>query len=1586
MRRPRILETFGAGALALAVVVAPVLGAAPVSTAEAADVVWFSDGFEDGTQAPFAANAASLAVVDSGAHEGARALSVTGRTAGWNGVKLDLLGAGLEAGTYTISAWVKLAADAPAATTGMHLTVEQTPAADGADQYKLVGDYQEPVGKTDWVQVGGTYTLTEARTAAALYVDVQAQTVGESTVHPSFLLDDVVITGAAVERDIQTTSFEDGVNGWGPRGTAAVAAIAVDATAAHDGTHVLAVTERGDQGWHSAQVAVPASPVPASYAVEAYVRLAPGASPSEANLGLSAPGHPTNENPWVGGRSAVTADGWTFLSGTYTVDPSAPPAYINVEVADAGVPFWVDSVRITAIGTAATPGDDWVPDLDGFVLGGAVAPTATPVTAARGSGLVTALTFDDGPQDPETSDLLDVLAANDVTATFCLIGSQIANPGGAALVQRMVAEGHTLCAHSTGWSSMDTMTRDAIQADLKANIAAIRAAVGDPTYPVPYFRAPNVAWGDGRVGEVAAALGMQPIGLGNPIMDWDGNDLSEATLTANLRSAITGGAIVTAHVGGGDRSGTVAAAATVIPEKLAAGYEFTLPQGGLPAGLQMEFDFEDNTLQGWVARDSQGTPTVEVTDADAHGGTYAASVSDRGGQGDGLLYDFGELLETGVEYEISAWVKLAPGEASNSIVLSMQVAESGDGAFQNLQTLAGVTDGEWVELSTSYTYSGDGMARLYFETPYVSATDPGTTTAFMVDDIRVASVDATQIEDLPAIFEEFAGQFPVGVAIDSRETLGSPGDLTLRHFNQLTAENHMKVEAWYDAERNFRMNPEAIEVMDFAQANGLRMYGHVLLWHSQTPDWFFQDDDGQWLTDSPEDQAFLAARLAEHIDNVAAAIEARYGPFGSATNPLVAWDVVNEVVDDQANAATDGLRNSRWFQIMGEDYIDLAFELADEAFNGTYAVADDVDPRPVTLFINDYNTEQSGKQGRYVDLVTRLLGRDVPIDGVGHQFHVSLSTPVENLDGALDRFASLPVVQAVTELDVTVGGSPSEALLVEQGYYFRDAFRYFREHADDLFSVTIWGLTDNRSWRSEQAPLVFTGSLRAKPAYHGIMDGDLPALIRTANVFAGDIALGADATTSPAWRMLPLHPVGGAAQFQLRWAADHLTAYVTVDDASVDAGDEVAFEYAGSTLTFGRDGSGDVPGTVAERAGGYDVVVHLPGTFAQGATLGLDVRVTNAGAESVAGWNTPGELGTLTLVEPLSFTAVAEAPTAPAVDGDVDDVWSLAEVVTTDKQVSGSADGAATAEVRTLWSGDGTTLYVLADVTDAQLNAEASNPWDQDSVELYIDRGNYKNGSYRYDDNQIRIDVEGDISFGSGDEAFQEAQVDYEVRTRDGGYVVEAAINLLDANGGPGTFHGVDFQVNDATDGVRNSVRNWADPTGLGYQSTARWGVAKLVPAAVEGPTVVLGLGEVTAGGTVPVTLEGFEPGGTVELFLSRTGPATAGVALAAAPGDTLLGSVVVDAEGRAATTVTIPARTAAGSYWVNVEAGSSVLAGAQLRVLAADPAAPGGGTGGQLPRTGSELVGLLLTSLLLVGLGAGLVVARRPFRRTVAG
>ncbi|MER6940706.1 polysaccharide deacetylase family protein [Nocardioides sp. NPDC127514] len=231
--------------------------------------------------------------------------------------------------------------------------------------------------------------------------------------------------------------------------------------------------------------------------------------------------------------------------------------------------------------TVWSTSSDWQLSPDpGFVPGGAVSPTSTPLAAARGTGKVAALTFDDGPNPGETDRLLEILAAHEITAVFCVIGQNITAPGGSEILGRIVAAGHTLCNHTTSYADMGSWSHAQVERDLKANLTTIREVLGDPAQQVPYFRAPNGSWGN--TAEVAASLGMQPLGLGNVIFDWDGNDLTAETLASNLRAAIRPGAVALAHDGGGNRENTVDAVETVLPEKLAEGYTFTLPQGGIP--------------------------------------------------------------------------------------------------------------------------------------------------------------------------------------------------------------------------------------------------------------------------------------------------------------------------------------------------------------------------------------------------------------------------------------------------------------------------------------------------------------------------------------------------------------------------------------------------------------------------------------------------------------------------------------------------------------------------------------------------------------------------------------------------------------------------------------------------------------------------------------------------------------------------------------------------------------------------------------------------------------------------------------------
>ncbi|SFK16419.1 endo-1,4-beta-xylanase [Cellulomonas sp. KH9] len=1539
---------------------APVGTPTPTPTPTATTVAAAS--FDDGTLGDLRQSGTpSLAYVTEG--EG-KALSVTGRDQTWFTAEsaTGIFEAGVE---YTFSARMRL--------------LEEHAGAMG--RFTMYDGAYTPVGpvalsSTAWATVTGTYTLPAGVDASTVKFVLEAGTWEGST--PGFLVDDVLVTGATsgtgpvdpgtppAPVTVLSSDFESGVTPWVARN----ATVARTTTDAHTGTGAMLVSGR-TQNWHGAQT--PVNPIFApggTYTISAWVRLAPGEADTTVKMTVAELPEAWNE---AAPAVPVTDDAWVQLTGTYTRAAGVTGGDLYFEAAGVTTSFLVDDVTIVGPPVATGPGDGWVPDLEGFVPGGAVNPTTTPVTTARtveGASNTAALTFDDGPNGADTAALLDFLAANDLVATFCVIGQNVTAPGGAATLQRIVAEGHTLCNHGTSYADMGGMTKAQVETDLKANLTIIRNALGDPDAPVPYFRAPNGSWG--QTAAVAVALGMQPLGVTNTISDWE--SLDEATLTTNLRAAMKNGEIVLVHDGGGNRAASVAATRTVVTERLAAGWAFTLPTGGadgsyVPSG-SIDADFEDNTLQGWTGRDAgNGAPTVEVV-APGRASQYAARISNRDGQGEGLQHSVAGIFESGATYDFSAWIKFegTPGD----VTLSAHV----DGSYPNLVQLPGMAN-DWVQVSGTFAMPPyTTAAEVYFETAWAQGA-AGNTSTFLVDDITFTKRPDPVIQtDLASLYESV--NVPLGVAIDSRETQRSAATLLNKHFEQVTAENSMKPENWYNG-RTFAPNADTRAVMDHAVANDLRVYGHVLVWHAQTPAWFFQDDAGVALPVNDASAVIVRQRMEDHIENVARWIAEEYGDFGSPTNPVVGWDVVNEVISDQD--PDDGMRRSDWYKYLGEEFVDSAFEYADQYVNGVY-LAPGADRIP--LFINDYNSELKSKQDRYYALVQRLLERDVPIDGVGHQFHVSLSVPVSFLEGALERFSGLGLLQAVTEFDVTTGSPATEALFIEQGYYYRDAFEAFHRYEDQMFSITVWGLYDTRSWRnSSGGPLVFDEGMQAKPAYYGIVGSDLPARIRTAASFAGDVALDADAAADVAWQQLPLHDVDGQVGFQTRWAPDHLTVYAAVKDAydtlEVQVGDE--------TYAFSRTGSGDVEGVVSDTADGWAAVVHVPVAAELGDVLQVDVRVVDG--DTVVGWNTPGHLGELSLVDPLSTVEVVKTATEPTVDGEVDPQWQDAATVSTGKQVDGAPG--ATATVRTLWRGR--TLFVLADVVDATPDTSATAAHEKDSFEIFLDAGNFKNPTFRYDDLHVRVDAAGGVTIGQGDQGFHMARVQAEVVTTATGYRVEAAVDMLDQYVGLGTFHGLDFQVNDATDGARTSVRTWADPTGLGFQSPQRWGVAQLVSSLtppVDGvePSLSLSLPAVKAGGAVTVDLAGFTPGDTVTIALGAGVTATGGAggvgaAVAAPAGTTVLGSVVVAGNGAASLTVTIPATLAAGTYRIVAAVGGDVLAEGALTVLAADAAAgPGGAAtpparGGSLATTGAGL-GLGLLGLLVLLTGAFLLVVRR--------
>ena len=320
--------------------------------------------------------------------------------------------------------------------------------------------------------------------------------------------------------------------------------------------------------------------------------------------------------------------------------------------------------------------------------------------------------------------------------------------------------------------------------------------------------------------------------------------------------------------------------------------------------------------------------------------------------------------------------------------------------------------------------------------------------------------------------------FPIGVAVGKRNLSGEESALIKKHFNSITAENNMKMESMQPIEGEFNWR-EADSIISFAAQNNIKVRGHNLCWHEQAPSWFFTDKEGKEVS-----KTVLLQRLKAHIDAV----------VGRYKGKIYAWDVVNEAIDDDS---TKYLRNSKWYQICGEDFIIKAFE---------YAHAADPDAK---LYYNDYNTERPEKRERVYKLLKSLKDKGVPIDGVGLQAHWSIYEPSEKeLVTAIERYSSLGLKIQFTELDLSIypweknkrakRANESDAYTAEleaqQVAKYKMVFNVFRKYKNVITNVTFWNISDRRTWLDgypvpgrKNYPLLFDTQLKPKKAYWSVI-------------------------------------------------------------------------------------------------------------------------------------------------------------------------------------------------------------------------------------------------------------------------------------------------------------------------------------------------------------------------------------------------------------------------------------------------------------------------------------------------------------------
>ena len=339
--------------------------------------------------------------------------------------------------------------------------------------------------------------------------------------------------------------------------------------------------------------------------------------------------------------------------------------------------------------------------------------------------------------------------------------------------------------------------------------------------------------------------------------------------------------------------------------------------------------------------------------------------------------------------------------------------------------------------------------------------------------------------------DALAGKFLIGTAVNINQIEGKDTlalKVILQQFDAIVAENCMKSMFLQPKEGEFYFN-DADQLVEFGERNNMFITGHCLIWHSQAPAWFFTDDQGKVVS-----KEVLIERMKNHITTVVSRYKGR----------IKGWDVVNEALNDDGT-----YRESKFYTIIGEDFIPLAFKFAHEA-----------DP-DAELYYNDYNEWHTGKREGIVKLIKQLKDADIRIDAIGMQGHIGMEYPgLEEYKAAIDAFAETGVKVMITELELSalptprrnVGANISdiEAYRNEMNPYteglpdsvatvwtdrMASFFKLFIDNSDKIERVTLWGVTDADSWKNNfpmpgrtDYPLLFDRNYQPKTIVSTIID------------------------------------------------------------------------------------------------------------------------------------------------------------------------------------------------------------------------------------------------------------------------------------------------------------------------------------------------------------------------------------------------------------------------------------------------------------------------------------------------------------------
>lgn len=871
--------------------------------------------------------------------------------------------------------------------------------------------------------------------------------------------------------------------------------------------------------------------------------------------------------------------------------------------------------------------------------------------------------------------------------------------------------------------------------------------------------------------------------------------------------------------------------------------------------------------------------------------------------GDCFSQDITKAVEVGEEYQYSFWAKLsddykdAPEEQRNVDFAPFYVA-GGEATYlgsYSTGVLSGevtktLTAGEWTKFSGTFNVpkTADQIVIRIIE----QGTDYGqgkcVKGAYCVTGVSMKKITKPKPEiekDIPdwktSVTESLGNDSIAGTAIMSSEISDDTlMELVEKHFNAVTLGNELKPDALFNYQIGQSVRSTTItfqgkelkvpvvndkkENLDFSRAdemldkilewnnanpdNKIRVRGHVLVWHSQTPEWFFHEDYN--VAKPYADEETMNLRLEWFISSV---FEHYFGQnsgqkesTGKYADLFYGWDVVNEavngntyrddkVIPDESDTSTSDTRhgsNSMWWRVYkSNEFIINAFKYANQ-----YA------PEDVELYYNDYGETDNTKCEGIVKLINDVKhAAGTRLDAFGMQAHYNVDGfSAAQFKSVAKKYAQAAGKVQLTELDFKASSTYDGTAATKESEYTKmaychknlyEAIKALKNEGTNVSGLTVWGVIEPNSWLhsqsnvgggangSAQCPLLFDGNYKAKPAYWAYVDASQlkPAIQKVTITEAKDGNIAGETYTIDQGEV--------QAEFIPVWDAAGLTVQVKVKDTTANDADAVTVyvDPKNSASDITPDKVTVTRTAAAEIAGGYQATVKVPMENLKVAQqIGLDVVVNNDGkTESFNDLTGNQESSSKYYAVATMKPGIEKIPYGTiSVDADTDAAWNNA--VNIPLTINKGSEASANAKV--LWDDD--NLYVYATIKDAVLDKTGAQTHEQDSLEVFIDEDNGKTASYGEDDKQYRINYNNEQSF-NGKKCLAE-NVKSKTKTIDGGYVVEAAFKWTDIKPANGTKIGLDLQINDAKGGKRTGTLSWYDETGMGWSGSNVYGTVEL--------------------------------------------------------------------------------------------------------------------------------------------------------------